>query len=106
MANEVSLQELADERKQGKAQFLLDVREPDELEISKLSEVYAIPMAEVPDRLAEIPRDQDVVVICRSGGRSGKITDFLLDNGYTRVRNLVGGMNGWATEIDPTLPTY
>ncbi len=106
MSDEISLQELQGARESGADLFLLDVREPHELEISCLTDVVAIPMAEVPDRLQEIPEDADIVVICRTGGRSGKVTHFLKASGYKRVRNLVGGMNGWATEIDPSLPTY
>jgi len=106
MSDEMSLQELKEARDSGEGLFLLDVREPHELEISVLTDVVAIPMAEVPDRLEEIPQDVDIVVICRTGGRSGKVTHFLKAMGYPRVRNLVGGMNGWATEIDTSLPTY
>lgn len=86
--------------------LLLDVREADELEISVLSGVQHIPMGEVPDRLTEIDSSRDIVVICRTGGRSGRVTQYLLSQGFPRVRNLVGGMNGWAETMDPSLPVY
>ncbi len=103
---EVTGPELAAELAAGNQPLLLDVREPHELEISKLPGVLAIPMGEVPARLAEVPKDADIVVICRSGGRSGQITQFLTDQGYGEVRNLIGGMNGWADLVDPTVSKY
>lgn len=103
---EVTGPELAAELAAGKSPLLLDVREPHELQISKLPGVLAIPMGEVPARLAEVPKDADIVVICRSGGRSGQITQFLSDQGYAQVRNLIGGMNGWADQVDPTTTKY
>jgi rhodanese-related sulfurtransferase len=96
---EVTPVELKAEIEGGAKLVLLDVREPHELEISVLPGV-------VEARFAEIPEDQDVVVICRSGGRSGKATDFLISQGYTRVRNMATGMNGYATTADTSLPTY
>jgi sulfur-carrier protein adenylyltransferase/sulfurtransferase len=103
---EVTPSELSEELKAGKSLYLLDVREANELEIIALEGIHHIPLGEVPDRFAEVPKDQDIVVICRSGGRSGKATEFLLGQGYTSVRNMVTGMNGWATTVDTTMSTY
>lgn len=86
--------------------YLLDVREPDELVISALPHIVHIPLGEIEDRFEEIPKDRDVVVVCRTGGRSGRTTQFLLGQGYTRVRNLETGMNGWASTVDPSMNTY
>ena len=85
---------------------LLDVREPEELEISRLDGVTLIPMAEIPDRYTELDPKSDIVLVCRSGSRSAKVMAFLDEMGFTRLRNLDGGMNAWATEIDPSLPVY
>jgi len=103
---EISLSELRDAIQRGDNLFLLDVREPHELAISRLPNVVEIPLGQVPDRVDEIPRDADIIVICRTGGRSGRVTEYLHSVGYERVRNMVGGMNGWATEIDSSMPTY
>ncbi|MEQ1821763.1 MAG: rhodanese-like domain-containing protein [Fimbriimonadaceae bacterium] len=85
---------------------LLDVRETFELEISKLNNITHIPMGELPQRLAELDRNASWVVICRTGGRSGRVTETLLANGFSSVRNLDGGMNGWARDVDSNLAIY
>lgn len=85
--------------------FLLDCREPDEREIASLGGVL-IPMQETPARLEEIPRDKEIVVYCRSGGRSQKVAEFLLSNGYERVANLTGGILKWSDDVDPTVKKY
>ncbi|MFI5893176.1 rhodanese-like domain-containing protein [Actinoplanes sp. NPDC051513] len=76
--------------------YLLDVREPDEWEAGHAPGAHHLPMMEVPARLAEIPADQEVVVVCRSGGRSGQVVSYLMGNGWDNVRNLDGGMQVWA----------
>ena len=55
-------------------------------------------MMEVPARVAEIPTDAEVVVVCRSGGRSGQVVSYLMGNGWENVRNLDGGMQSWAAQ--------
>jgi rhodanese-related sulfurtransferase len=76
--------------------YLLDVREPDEWTAGHAPGAHHLPMMEVPARLAEVPTDAEVVVVCRSGGRSGQVTSYLLGNGWDNVRNLDGGMKSWA----------
>ena len=76
--------------------YLLDVREPDEWAAGHAPGAHHLPMMEVPARLAEIPGDQEVVVVCRSGGRSGQVVSYLMGNGWDNVRNLDGGMQVWA----------
>lgn len=85
---------------------LLDVREADELEVSRLPDVVHVPLGELAARISELDRDADWVVICRVGGRSGQAVQFLLAQGFRHVRNLVGGMNGYAQAVDPSLPIY
>jgi adenylyltransferase/sulfurtransferase len=103
---EVSPLELQAEIASGAKLVLIDVREPHELEISVLPGVIPIPLGEIETRFSEIPKDQEVVMICRSGGRSGKATEFLLSQGYSHVRNMATGMNGYATSADPSYKTY
>jgi rhodanese-related sulfurtransferase len=76
--------------------YLLDVREADEWTAGHAPGAHHIPMMEVPARIAEIPVDADVVVVCRSGGRSGQVVSYLVGNGWDNVRNLDGGMQSWA----------
>jgi rhodanese-related sulfurtransferase len=75
--------------------FLLDVREPDEYAAGHIPGITLIPMGEVADRLAEIPKDRPVIVTCRTGNRSGQIADFLRDQGYSDVHNMEGGIVAW-----------
>jgi rhodanese-related sulfurtransferase len=76
--------------------FLLDVREPDEWAAGHAPDAHHIPMMEVPARLAEVPDDAEVVVVCRSGGRSGQVVGYLMNQGWDNLRNLDGGMRAWA----------
>lgn len=90
----------------GDAVRLLDVREPDELLISRLDGVLNIPLGELEARVAELDPSQEWVIICRSGSRSGYAAQWLRAMGFERVLNLAGGMNHWASAIDRTMPTY
>jgi adenylyltransferase/sulfurtransferase len=83
---------------------LLDVREPYEWDVSRLEGAIHIPLQQLPQRLDEVPRDQEIVVYCRMGGRSAHAQHFMQSHGFTRVRNLVGGLIAWARQQDPTLP--
>ena len=85
---------------------LLDVREHVELEIASVAQARHIPMREIPARLAELDRDQPIVVMCHSGGRSRRVAEYLSSNGFTEVFNLKGGIDAWSTEIDPQVPRY
>jgi rhodanese-related sulfurtransferase len=76
--------------------YLLDVREPDEWAAGHAPGAHHVPMMEIPARMAEVPTDVEVVVVCRSGGRSGQVTSYLMGNGWDNVRNLDGGMQVWA----------
>lgn len=75
---------------------LLDVREPDEWAAGHAPHARHLPMMEVPARVAEVPTDADVVVVCRSGARSGQVVSYLMGHGWDNVRNLDGGMQAWA----------
>jgi rhodanese-related sulfurtransferase len=86
--------------------FVLDVRTPEELEIAAFDGAYLIPMHEIPFRMHEIPREHDVVILCRSGSRSATVWRQLHDAGFQRIWNLRGGILAWADEIDPTLRKY
>ena len=85
---------------------LIDIRENQELEICKLKEAVHIPMGSIPIRLNEIDFKKPVVIMCKSGGRSAQICQFLNQQGYFDVYNLDGGIMSWALEIDSTIATY
>jgi len=85
---------------------LLDVREEFEKQLADLQGSLHIPFLELSEKMAEIPRDKMVVIFCRNGIRSAQVVRELHQKGYTLVRNLHGGINAWAENIDPTLLPY
>ena len=92
----------------GEKLAILDVREPHEWEISNLSHLGAvlIPKGKVIDRMGELDTAQELVVHCRTGGRSAEIVSLLQRHGFTKLSNLDGGINRWAREVEPTIPVY
>jgi adenylyltransferase/sulfurtransferase len=102
---EITVQELKEKKESGDDFYLLDVREGFEYEVSNLNGKH-IPLGELPTRLEEVAdqKEAEFVVMCRSGGRSGKAVEFLEKEGFSNVHNLKGGMTAWAKEIDPTVP--
>jgi rhodanese-related sulfurtransferase len=94
----VSVSDVADELPTGVV--LLDVREDDEWAAGHAPHAQHIPMSELSGRLTELPQDSDVLVICRSGGRSARVTAYLNANGWDAV-NVDGGMQSWAASGRP-----
>jgi len=78
-----------------KGAFVLDVREVNEWEVVHIPDATLIPLGELESRLEEIPKDQEILVVCRSGNRSATGRDILLNAGFTNVTSLSGGMNDW-----------
>jgi adenylyltransferase/sulfurtransferase len=85
---------------------LIDVREPHELQISALPEAENIPLGTLAARLSELDSAQDMVVFCKTGVRSTRALELLASAGFKKVKNLKGGINAWAKEVDPRLPIY
>ena len=92
----------------GHAPVLVDVRELFEREIVDLPQhgQLSIPTGEFIERMGELDSAKEVVVYCRSGGRSEQVARYLMQNGFEQVLNLRGGILGWRQEVDPSLPTY
>jgi adenylyltransferase/sulfurtransferase len=86
--------------------YLLDVREPNEFKIGRIPGSTLIPLGEVPQRVAEIPRDKEIIVHCKMGGRSARAAEFLRQKGFSNVKNLKGGILDWSDKIDPSVPKY
>lgn len=86
--------------------LLLDVREPWEFERCRLDGATLLPLRELPTRLDDVGTDAPVVCICHHGGRSAHAAMFLLRQGWSDVYNLTGGVDAWARQVDPTMPTY
>jgi rhodanese-related sulfurtransferase len=83
--------------------LLLDVREAHELAQSSVKGALHIPMAQIPGRLAELDRSRTIAVLCRSGNRSQAVAGFLIQQGFSNVANLAGGIIRWKQEVDPSL---
>jgi molybdopterin/thiamine biosynthesis adenylyltransferase/rhodanese-related sulfurtransferase len=103
---EISVTELAGFRASGEGHVLLDVREPWELATARLDPCVHIPMGELAGRMAEIPRDVPVFVMCHGGVRSGRVAEFLRGQGFGNVNNVRGGIAAWSAEVDGSVPTY
>ena len=86
--------------------FLLDVRNPEEIQICRINGSLVIPLPELPNRLGELDPQRSIVVHCKSGARSAKAVALLKGAGFPRVANLTGGILGWIDEVDPSLPRY
>ena len=106
MVSDISPAELKSRLSGADAPFVLDVREAWELEIARIDGVTHIPMNEIPQRIGELDPRRETVVMCRSGGRSLRVAQFLLGQGFSRVSNLVGGILAWGEDVDPTLRSY
>lgn len=102
--NEITVQELKEKKESGDDFFLLDVREGFEYMVSNL-DGENIPLGDLPSRVDEVKnyKDSEVVVMCRSGGRSGKALEFLEKEGFSNVQNLKGGITAWSKEIDTSM---
>ncbi|MEN8376532.1 MAG: rhodanese-like domain-containing protein [Gemmatimonadota bacterium] len=105
---EITPTELKERLDAGDRPVLLDVRESNEWEIGNLSEHGAVlrPMSDIYDWKSEFDPGDDIVVYCRTGGRSGWIVRDLVDAGFEHVRNLQGGINAWSADVDPSIPRY
>ncbi|MEM8485559.1 MAG: molybdopterin-synthase adenylyltransferase MoeB [Bacteroidota bacterium] len=106
--DEITVTRFNQRRVAGTAPVLLDVRQPFELEIATLGADKSIPLDELPGRIDELRAFQhaELVVHCKSGGRSAKAVHLLKDAGFTRVVNLKGGTLAWSDDVDPAVPKY
>lgn len=105
---EITVEEYKERLDNGETPYLLDIREPFEKTVATIGG-YLIPMSELPQRLAELPEDKDkeIIVYCRTGNRSHHVMMYLKDDaGYTKVKNLLGGIHAWHDKIDPEIKKY
>ncbi|HEU0302237.1 MAG TPA: rhodanese-like domain-containing protein, partial [Longimicrobium sp.] len=105
---EITPTQLKERLDRGDRLTIIDVREPFEWEIGNLEPYGArlIPLQQVPERMDEIDPGEEIVLQCRSGGRSAHAQEFLKHHGYERVLNLKGGILAWSDQVDPSIPKY
>ena len=106
MNRDISASDLALRLKNGEKIRLIDVREPHELAISSLPGAVNIPLGQLAGRLSELDSAQQLVLFCKTGSRSTRALELLVSAGLKKVKNLQGGINAWAREVDPKLPIY
>jgi len=105
-ADALTSRELKAELDRGDDVVIVDVREPQEYQINRLPGSILIPLGDLPKRYVELDPNANIVTQCKSGMRSAKAQDFLRSKGFTRVRNLTGGVLGWIDQVDPSQPKY
>lgn len=103
---QISADELKQRLDDGGNVVLLDVREPMEWEIAHLDGAVLMPVSQVPNRVNELSTAEEIVVYCKSGVRSARVTNFLRELGFRKVKNLAGGIDEWADHVDPQMPRY
>ena len=106
MSHTITVRELKNRLDKGDKVFLLDVREPHEYSLARIEGSVLIPLGELPSSLEKLDQDVEIVALCKMGMRSADAVMFLLQQGFTNVKNLVGGIDAWSVEIDQSVPRY
>jgi molybdopterin/thiamine biosynthesis adenylyltransferase/rhodanese-related sulfurtransferase len=103
---DITPKELQQRLAQGNHIRIIDVREPHEWEISHIEGAQLIPLGSLAEHMNELDSADEIVLQCKTGGRSARALDLLRTAGFRKLKNLKGGINAWAREVDPSLPTY
>ncbi len=103
---EIGPHELAQRLQGGERLHLIDVREPHELAISSLPEADLIPLGSLASKMHTLDSADEIVLFCKSGTRSARALELLAGAGFRKLKNLRGGINAWAQEVNPELPVY
>lgn len=104
---EITVRELKEKMDAGEDFQLIDVRQPEEWDIARIEGAKLIPLGEILQRMDELDDSKEIVMQCKSGGRSARAIMALRQAGYRgEMKNLKGGIGAWSDEIDPTVPKY
>jgi len=103
---EITPRELQARLERGERIVIVDVREPHEWDIAHIEGARLIPLGELAARVHELDSADQIVLHCKTGARSARALEFLRGIGFRKLKNLKGGINAWAREVDPRLPTY
>ena len=106
MSYTITVSELKARMDKGDKIFLLDVREPHEYSLAKIEGSVLIPLGQVPHSLKQLDPSAEIVAYCHKGMRSADAVGFLLQQGFSNVKNLIGGIDAWSIEIDQSVPRY
>jgi len=102
----ISATELQTRIQNGEQLFLLDVREPNEFQYARIENSVLIPLNQIPQRLAELDPQQEIVAICHHGIRSRQACMYLANSGFENILNLTGGIDAWSCDCDSSVPRY
>jgi len=103
---DIAANDLSERMANGQPLRLIDVREPHELEISYIDGAEPIPLGSLASRMSELDSADEIVLFCKTGGRSMRALELLHGAGFRKLKNLQGGINAWARDVDPTQPLY
>ena len=106
MVDQITVHDLKEKMDKGEKFVLVDVRNQNELDICKFDSALHIPLHLLTVRYTELPQDAEIIMTCHHGGRSMQAANFLINQGYRNVSNLVGGIDAWASHIDPNMARY
>lgn len=106
MINAITPKELKERQDRGDPILLLDVREPWEYATAKIDGALLIPLGTLPQSLGQLNREEEIVAYCHHGMRSGDAVAFLAQQGFKNAKNLVGGIDAWSVQVDPSVPRY
>ncbi len=103
---EITPEEVKRKLEDGERPVLLDIRESWEYATAHIDGSKHTPMNELPTRASELDPDDHIVVLCHSGVRSARVTEWLRQNGFEKVQSMRGGIDRWSRTVDPTVPRY
>ena len=106
MSFAITPQDLKGRLEKGDTIFLLDVREPWEFSMAKIDGSVLMPLGTLPESLGTLSREDEIVAICHMGMRSQSAMEFLLQQGFSKVKNLIGGIDAWSVQVDASVPRY
>jgi adenylyltransferase/sulfurtransferase len=103
---EIEPLQVSEDIQAGKDVYLIDVREPHELKISSIDGADLIPLGSLAAEMHRLDSADEIVLFCKSGSRSARALELLAGAGFRKIKNLRGGINAWAEQVDPSLPRY
>jgi len=103
---QVTPKEVKERLDRGEKLLLVDVREPHEHALCRIEGALLIPMGTIPANLQKLDVDEDVICFCHHGIRSLDVANWLCGKGVSGAKSMVGGIDRWSTEIDPSVPRY
>jgi adenylyltransferase/sulfurtransferase len=106
MSFTITPKELKSRIDKGDKLVLLDVREPWENQLAKLENSTLIPLGTLSTSLSQLDKNAEIIAYCHHGMRSGDATGLLLQQGFSNVKNLVGGIDAWSVQVDGSVPRY